>query len=246
MDLFLEQTTFVDHDLVIENGSPFGGPHTYSILGGLGTKEIASGKVEWPAGAMDEKFGEHGIAFTQCGQELRPGEYTYTSGVYSGAKFRCTLNAIGEDQKIWSVPLEDGTTASIVGLLNDGSVAGQLHVKKDKAARLVIWEKGGQPEFLPWLPPEFDGKIDTATPDLPRYATFATNDANPCNPIGRVLGTPCDENGDGRWFVFDRTAQSPIVNRGFPKNSRAALAPDGLHYASFEAHELRIYPLTSK
>ena len=31
---------------------------------------------------------------------------------------------------------------------------------------------------------------------------------------------------------------SPIVNRGFPKSGRAALAPDGLRCASFEANEL--------
>ena len=61
--------------------------------------------------------------------------------------------------------------------------------------------------------------------------------------MGKVLGTACDEVGDGRWFVFDRSSQSPLVNRAFPKNGRAALAPDGLHYASFEADELRIYQL---
>jgi hypothetical protein len=33
------------------------------------------------------------------------------------------------------------------------------------------------------------------------------------------------------------------VNQRFPKNGRAALSPDGLHYASFEAGELRIYSL---
>jgi hypothetical protein len=36
---------------------------------------------------------------------------------------------------------------------------------------------------------------------------------------------------------------APLVNRSFPKNGRAALSPDGLHYASFEANELRIYTL---
>jgi hypothetical protein len=246
LDLFMEQTTFVDHDLVFENGSPFGGPHAYSILGGSGPKEIAHGQVVWPAGAMDRKFGDHGFAFMLCGQELRPGEYTYTNGVFAGAKIRCTLIAHGENGKDWTAPLQDGETASIVGLLDNGSVAGQVHVKNNNAGRLVIWRMGGQPEALPWLPPEFDGTIDTATRDLSRYATFATYNTHPCNPLGRVLGTPCDESGDGRWFVFDRTSPFPIVNREFPKNSRAALAPDGLHYASFEANELRIYALTSK
>jgi hypothetical protein len=241
---FLEQTTFVDHALVFQDGFTLSGPRTYSILDGAGPKEIAHRQVDWPIGAMDRKFGEHGFAFMLCGQELRPGEYTNTNVVHSGAKFRCALNALGEDGNLWTAPLQDGETASIVGLLTDGSVAGQVHVKNSNAGRLVIWRKGGQPEVLPWLPPLFEGTVDTATRDLSRYATLVTNDAHPCNPIGRVLGTPCDEGGDGRFFVFDRSSQSPVVNRRFPKNGRAALAPDGLHYASFEANELRIYSLT--
>ena len=243
-DLFLEQTTFVEHDVVTESGSPFGGGHTFSILGGSGLKEIVSRQVDWPAGAMDRKFGEHGFAFMFCGQELRPGEYTNTSVVYAGAKFRCTLNALGENYNAWTAPLQDGETASIVGLLADGSVVGQIHGKNSDVDRIVIWRKGAQPEALPWLPPQFQGTIDTATRDLSRYATFATNDAHPCNVIGRVFGTPCDVGGNGRWFIFDRSSQSPIVSRVFPKSGRAALAPDGLHYASFEANEVRIYPLT--
>lgn len=243
-DLFLEQTTFVEHDVVTESGSPFGGGHTVSILGGSGLKEIATRQVDWPAGAMDRKFGEHGFAFMFCGQELRPGEYTNTSVVHAGAKFRCTLNALGENDNAWTASLQDDETASIVGLLADGSVAGQIHGKNSDVDRIVIWRKGAQPEALPWLPPQFNGTIETATHDLSRYATFARNDAHPCNAIGRVFGTPCDEGGNGRWFIFDRSSQSPIVSRVFPKNGRAALAPDGLHFASFEANELRIYPLT--
>lgn len=243
-DLFLEQTTFVEHDVVTESGSPFGGGHTVSILGGSGLKEIASRQVDWPAGAMDRKFGEHGFAFMFCGQELRPGEYTNTNVVHAGAKFRCTVNTLGQNDNAWTASLQDGETASIVGLLDDGSVVGQIHGKNSDVDRVVIWRKGVQPEALPWLPPQFEGTIDTATRDLSRYATFATNDAHPCNIIGKVFGTPCDEGGNGRWFIFERSSQSPIVSREFPKNGRAALAPDGLHYASFEANELRIYSLT--
>jgi hypothetical protein len=152
------------------------------------------------------------------------------------------LSTLGADGNVWTVPLQDGETASIVGLLADGSVAGEIHVK---SSRLVVWRKGGEAEALPWLPPQFNGTINTATRDLSRYATFATNDARPCNPLGRVLGIPCDEGGDGRWFVFERNSPSPIVNRAFPKNGRAALSPDGLHYASFEADELHIYTLAA-
>jgi hypothetical protein len=241
---FLEQTTFVDHALVFQDGFTLSGPRTYSILDGVGPKEIAHRQVDWPMGAMDRKFGEHGFAFMLCGQELRPGGYTNTNVVHSGAKFRCALTALGEDGNLWTAPLQDGETASIVGLLADGSVAGQVHVKNSNAGQLVIWRKSGQPEVLPWLPPLFEGTVDTATHDLSRYATLVTNDAHPCNPMGRVLGTPCDEGGDGRFFVFDRSSQFPVVNRRFPNSGRAALAPDGLHYASFEANQLRIYTLS--
>jgi hypothetical protein len=244
LNRFLEQTTFVDHALVFQDGFTLDGPRTYSILDGADSKEMAHLQVDWPSGAMDRKFGEHGFAFLLCGQELRPGEYTNTNVVHAGAKFRCALNAVEKDRNVWTVPLQDGETAALVGLLADGSVAGQLQVKGRNAGQLVIWRRAEPPKVLPWLPPQFDGTVNTATRDFSRYAAFATNDANPCNPIAKILGTPCDEGGDGRWFVFDRSSQSPIVNRGFPKNGRAALAPDGLHYASFEADELRIYPLT--
>jgi hypothetical protein len=148
-DLFLEQTTFVDHDVVTESGSPFGGPHTVSILGGPELKEIAHRNVDWPPGAMDRKFGEHGFAFTLCGQELRPGEYTNTNVVHDGARIRCSLNALGENDIAWAAPLRDGETASIIGLLTDGSVAGQIHIEDSNAGQLVIWRRGTTPEFLP-------------------------------------------------------------------------------------------------
>ncbi|HWG21046.1 MAG TPA: hypothetical protein VG225_11010 [Terracidiphilus sp.] len=240
IDRFLEQTTFVDHALVFQDGFTLNGPRTYSILDNAGPKEFAHQQVNWPSGAMDRKFGEHGFAFMLCGQELRPSEYTNTDVVHAGAKFRCALNASGENGKVWTAPLLDGETASIVGLLADGGVAGQVHVKGSNAGRLVIWRQGKQPEVLPWLPRQVGGTIDSATRDFSRYASFATNDKHPCSPVGRVLGTPCDEVGDGRWFVFDRSSHAPIVNRAFPKNGRAALAPDGLHYASFEARAFLI------
>jgi hypothetical protein len=245
LDGFLEQTTFTDHALVFQEGMTASGPRTYSILGGSSAKEIAHRQVDWPIGAMDRKLGEHGFAFMQCGQELRPGEYSSTNVVHLGAKFRCVLNALGEDGAAWTLPLEDGETAALVGLLADGSVVGQVHVKNSNAGRLEIWRKGGSSDVLPWFPPQFEGTVDSATPDFSRYASFATNDARPCNPIGKFLGMTCDEGGDGRWFVFDRGSKVPLVSREFPKNGRAALSPDGTHYASFEANELRIYSLSN-
>lgn len=243
LDGFLEQTTFADHALVFQDGFTLSGPRTYSVLDGPGAKEISHRQVDWPPGAMDRKFGERGFAFMLCGQELSPGQYTSSSVVYEGAKFRCALNVLSADGSAWTVPLKDGETAALIGILADGSVVGQVHTKDSKAGRLVVWKKGGYSEILPWLPPQFEGSVDTATPDFSRYSSFATDVAKPCNPIERILGETCNENVDGRWFVFDRRSRIPLVNRAFPKNSRAALSPDGDHYASFESNELRIYSL---
>jgi hypothetical protein len=246
LDRFLEQTTFVDHALVFQDGFTWSGPRTYSIEDGLAAKEVNHRQIDWPTGTMDRKIGEHGFAFMLCGQELRAGEYTSTNVVHVGAKFRCALNVLGEDDEAWTFPLADGETAALVGILKDGRVVGQVHSKDSNLERLVIWSTGGHLEVLPWLPPQFAGEVGTATRDFSRYASFATNDARPCNPLGRVLGMACNDAGDGRWFVFDRKSQSPIVDRAFPKNGRAALSPDGLHYASFESNELRIYSLPAK
>ena len=154
-----------------------------------------------------------------CQQELRPNEYISTGIVYAGAKQRCTMTAEGEDRSAWKVPLRDGGTAEIVGLLADGSVVGQVSGKESNAGQLVIWKKDQAAEVLPWIPKDFYGSFQSATADMSRYTAFAT----------------CDDRSDnGRWFVFDRRSQTPLVNRLFPKNGRAALSPDGSRYASFE------------
>jgi hypothetical protein len=242
-DRFLEQTTLVDHAIVFQEGITYSGPRTYSILDGPGAGEVVRRQVDWPTGTMDRRFGEHGIAFMHCGQELSPGQYTSTNLVNAGARFRCSLNVLGESGNFWTKPLPDGETAALVGILADGSVVARANIKGSNAGRLEIWRKEGNSEVLPWLPPQFEGNVDTATRDFKRYASFATNDTQPCNPLKRILGTTCDEGGDGRWLVFDRTSETPLVNRKFPKNGRAALSPDGEHYASFEVNELRIYSI---
>jgi hypothetical protein len=165
-----------------------------------------------------------------CQQELRPNEYVSTGVVYAGAKQRCKMIAEGEDRASWEVSLKDSETAVIVGLLADGSVVGQISgtEKGDNAGRLVIWKKDKTTELLPWIPRNNCGSIQSATTDMSRYAVFAT----------------CDDRSDsGHWIVFDRRSPTSLVNRVFPKNGRAALSPDGLHYASFESGELRVYPL---
>ena len=170
------------------------------------------------------------MAYIACEQELKPNEYVSTGVVYAGAKQRCKMSVEGENQNKWEVPLKDGETAVIVGLLSDGSVAAQIRgtEKGNNAGQLLLLKKDKPTEILPWIPPQECGSVESATPDMSRYAAFAT----------------CKDRSDtGRWIVFDRSSPTPIVNRGFSKNARAALSPDGLHYATFESGELHIYTL---
>ncbi|MCU1334936.1 MAG: hypothetical protein JWO19_517 [Bryobacterales bacterium] len=227
-DRFLEQTTFVNHALVFQEGFTLGRSRNYDLLDGSPPAQIRQWKRDWPIDARDRKFGEHGLAYITCQQELRPNEYVSTGIVYAGARQRCTMNAEGEDGTTWQVRLRDGDTAQILGILADGSVAGEVSVKESKAGQLVIWKKDQTTELLPWIPKDYCGTVQSATADMSRYAVFATCD---------------DRSDDGRWMVFDRKSQRPLVNRQFPKNGRAALSPDGSKYASFESGELRIYSL---
>ena len=135
LDRFLEQTTFANHALVFQDGNV----RTYSVFDGVPLAEPKRWQQDWPVGARDRKFGEHGAAFMVCQQELRPNEYVSTGIVYAGAKQRCTMTAEGEDRRPWTVPLRDGETASIVGLLADGAVVGNINVKDSSAGKLVIW-----------------------------------------------------------------------------------------------------------
>ncbi len=237
LDGFLEQTTFVDHALVFQEGFTLTGPRTYSVLNGAPPVEIQRLKQDWPVGTMDRKFGEHGFAFMLCQQELQPGVYTSSKVIYTGAKRRCVMTAKAEDQTLWTVPLEVDDTAAIIGLLPDGSVAGQINVKGSAAGRLVIWKRDQTTELLPWMTGEYDGSIQSSTANMSRYAVFAIREDKHCNSFEKA----CSESG--RLMIFDRRSQAPIVSRLFPKNGRVALSPDGLHYASFEAGELRIYSL---
>jgi hypothetical protein len=244
IDRFLEQTTLVEHALVFQDGIVFTGPRNYSILNGPDLNHMEHRQVDWPAGARDRKFGEHEVAFIHCEQKLNPGQYTSTNVVNAGAKVRCSLNVLADAQHFWTRQLVDGQTASLVGIISDGSVVGEVHQRSGRSQNLMLWREDHDPVLLPWIPSPFVAEINSTTRDFSRYALFATSDAHPCNPLSRILGVSCDDVADGRWFIFDRIASQPIVNRVFPKSGRAALSPDGLHYASFEAGELRIYSLS--
>ena len=134
LDRFLETTTFVDRALVFQEGSTFARPRTYDVLDGSPPSQIKQWQQDWPVDARDRKFGEHGFAYMTCQQELRPNEYVSTAIVYFGARQRCTMNAQSEDRRFWQVPLRDGDTAKILGLLADGSVVGHVSGKESRAA----------------------------------------------------------------------------------------------------------------
>jgi hypothetical protein len=237
LDRFLEQTTFVNHALVFQEGLTVSGPRTYSVIDGNPPVETEKWQEDWPPGTMDRKFGDHGLAFMFCQQELRPNEYVSSNVIHAGVKWRCTVNATSKNAMSWNSPLKDGETASIVGLLADGSVVGKINARKNEAEQLVIWRKDRPAEALPWIPGRLEGSIESATPDMSRYATLATDNDVRCEE----RGIHC--SNDGRWMVFDRRSPTPIASRVFPENGRAALSPDGMDYASFESGELRIYKL---
>jgi hypothetical protein len=228
IDRFLEQTTFVDHALVFQEGAVWSGPRTYDTFEGFPLVQTRKKEELWPVGTMDRKFGEHGVAYMLCQQELRPNEWVYSNVVYANARRRCRMVAEPDGQPAWEVSLKDEGTAVIVGILADGSVVGQAPVKGRKERQLVIWKKDQQSESLPWIAPQYCGAVDSPTADMSRYGTFTAENC---------------QSDVARWMVFDRTSQSPIVDRLFPRNGRAALSPDGLRYASFEAGQLRIYAL---
>ncbi len=234
LDRFLEQTTFIDHALVFQEGVVWSGPRTYDTFDGSPLAQTRKKQELWPIGTMDRKFGEHGVAYMLCEQELGTNQWVATNVVYANARRRCKLVAVPDDQAQWETQLDQDGTGVILGILADGSVIGEVSVKGRRGRQLVIWKKDQQTQTLPWIAPQYCGSLQSATPDMSRYATFA---AEGCD----IDAEP--DSDAGRWIVFDRASQTPIVDRPFPSNGRAALSRDGLHYASFEAGELRFYTL---
>ncbi len=94
IDRFLEQTTFVDHALVFQEGFTLGQSRTYDILNGSLPLQTKRWQQDWPIDARDRRFGEHGLAYMVCQQELKPNEYVSTGVVYAGAKQRCKMTVL--------------------------------------------------------------------------------------------------------------------------------------------------------
>jgi len=171
LDRFLEETTFADHALVFQEGFILSGPRTYDTFNGFPLTQTQKREIPWPVGTMDRKFGEHGIAYMVCQQELQPNVWESTNVVYANARRRCRMVAEPDGQTTWEVPLQENGTAVLVGLLADGSVVGQVPVKGRKDRQLVIWKKDQPMETLPWIPPQYCGSIESATANMSRYAT---------------------------------------------------------------------------
>jgi len=208
IDRFIETPALLDRSLVFQEGVVWNGPRTYGIVTGKAFTPADRITQTWPVGTMDRKIGVHGTAYIQCQQEIKPGQYQPSNVVYAGANRRCVLNAVGADGESWSSPLEQNQVAEVLGMLDDGRVAGL--VRDGRAAeQIVVWKKGEPAE----------GRLCAAV-DL-----F------------------CPSPEDRRLMIFDQTQPLPLVSRSFIESDRAAIAPDGKHYATLESGELRIYPL---
>jgi hypothetical protein len=238
LDRFLERTTFAGHAPV------FGDTNELTLFDGAPLAEIRRWPRSLPVAARDRSFGEHGTAYMVCSQELRPNEYVFTDVVYAGARQRCVLQVEEDDGGgRWTASLRDNETASIVGLLADRSVVGHISQPENKTGQLVVWKKNKTVEVLPWISDSSCGAVDSATADMSRYAVFAPDGCDHGKGLLELLSMQHSTSRVGRWIVFDRRSRTVLVDRPLPKNARAALSPDGLHYASFEEGELRIYSL---
>lgn len=85
-------------------------------------------------------------------------------------------------------------------------------MEESNAGQLVIWKKDETAELPPWIPKDCCGSVQSITVDMSRYGAFAS---------------PDDRSDYGRWMVFDRKSQAPLVNHRLPKNGRVALSSDG-------------------
>jgi hypothetical protein len=230
---FLERADFFTHALSFQDGFTWTGPRTYDLLDGRQAGKTREVTRDWPAGTMDREVGSYGDAFMSCKQELKPGQWVDTNIVYGGAHRRCVLNVVGVHGDAWSAPLQDDQVAEIVGVRADGKAVGIVRAPK-AADRLLMWQSSGAATALPWYPRGYDTKLVGAADGMGRYLGK-----------GEICENDCQRSVT-RWMIFDPNEQKPLVDRTTHENSPMALSLDGLHYASFEAGELRIYSLAGR
>jgi len=233
IDRFLERTDFFTHALSFQDGFMWSGPRTYDLLEGRQAGKTREVTRDWPSGTMDREVGTYGDAFISCKQELKPGLWVDTNIVYGGAHRRCVLNVIGVHGDAWTASLQDDHVAEIIGVRADGSAVGIVRAPK-AADRLVVWQPSGAATSLPWFPSGYDTKLGGADSVMGRYLGKGESCESDC------------ERGGTRWMIFDAHEQKALVDRTSRDNSPMALSLDGLHYASFEAGELRIYSIARR
>lgn len=240
MDRFMETRSVIDHSLVFQEGLVSHGPRTYDVFDETPLRQIRRVAVDWPTGSMGERVGARASAYVLCTQELVPGEYKFTNVIYSGAHRRCEVKVETADGARWAAALKQDEVAELLGTLDDGELAAIVRGPR-KPEELVLWSKSSPVQLLPWFPGGYETKLDSVAGMMDRYVGVGARDDG---PLCGAVGISCGEKAPRRLMIFDRCSKTPLVDRTFGSSSRAGLAPDGAHYATFESGELRIYSLS--
>jgi hypothetical protein len=235
IDRFMETPSVVDPSLVFQEGVVWSGPRTYDVYDG-GHRLLQMHKIvqSWPAGIMSRIVGNRGVAYMLCQQELGPNNYQSSNVIYANAHRRCWLKVQSASGKTWDAQLKQDQVVELLGIQQDGSVVGIVR-HSDDPDELVIWRQNQIPEILPWFPAGYGTELLGTAGFMDRYLGVGGRDCS--------ADADCSEQGNARLMIFDRSSRVPLADRQLPASARAALSPDGLHYAMFEAGELRIYSL---
>jgi len=238
VERFLLQSTFASRTLV------FSAPNNqYSLFAGAPPRETQSWQQDLPIDARSRDFGETGVAFSRCQQELQPNQYASSRVIHAGAQLRCSVNFQSYEGWQWEIPLRDGQTVLVLGQPAQGGFLGRLHTPQDQSERLILWRQNRPPEELPWPTRAGCFEMISSTATASRYIALESESCSSDARLLSSLGAGAPPAASRRLFVFDRSSGTPLVDRQFPSNGRVALSPDGARLASFEAGELRIYEL---
>ncbi len=241
IDRLLERKTMAfDTALVFQEGFVLQGPRNYDVFDGRNSVPTARTTVEWPVGTMDRKVGSGGTAaYFACQQELENNVYRSSEVIYSGAHRRCVLTVLDPKGVQWTTPLAQDQVGQIVGISTDGRVLGIARTRN--VEQVLVWSHGGGSKVLPWFPVGYETDLQSGSADMRRYAGYGVREkSHPC----ALIGVGCHEKG--RLMIFDQGEPLALVDRAFGAGDRAAISPDGIRYATFEAGELRIYELSAK
>lgn len=238
IDRFMETPSVIDSSLVFQEGRVWSGPRTYDVYdGGLPSLQMHKITQNWPTGTMSRIVGSRGVAYMLCQQALGPNNYQSTNVIYANAHRRCWMKVQSADGRAWDAQLKQDQVAELLGIQRDGTVVGIVR-QTDDPDELVIWRQNQTPEILPWFPIGYGTELLGIAGPMDRYLGVGERNCR--------ADASCTEDGNARLMIFDRSSRIPLVDRQFPASARAALSPDGLHYAMFENGELRISALPSR